>query len=76
MEWGERSISGNMEKALFLRAVAQVKDREFFGDVWLKLLYADDLRQFTGCCSRVITSSLENIAREIVRDLEQGACDN
>ena len=54
MNWGERAVSGNLEKVLFLRAVGRGKDREFFGDVWLKLMYADDPRQFTGRCGRVI----------------------
>ena len=44
MNWGERGVSGNLEKVLFLRAVGKGKDREFFGDVWLKLMYADDPR--------------------------------
>ncbi len=111
MDWGERAADGNTEQVLFLRAVAKGKDREFFGDVWLKLLYADDPRQFTGRCGRVIctqeyidhieqhifgrdipnyyggrngdraygrliTSSQENIAKEIEWDLEQGERDN
>ena len=56
MDWGERSVSGDLEKTIFLRAVSQGHSREFLGDVWLKLLYADDPRQFTGRCGRVICS--------------------
>ena len=111
MDWGDRSVSGDLEKTIFLQAVSQGHSREFLGDVWLKLLYADDPRQFTGRCGRVIcseeyidhiekhvfqtdipnyyggrngdrayarliTSSLENIAKTIEQDLEQGIRDN
>ncbi|MCI2056633.1 MAG: hypothetical protein LKJ86_05735 [Oscillibacter sp.] len=57
MDWGESSASGNLERTLFLRALMNGKGREFLGDVWLRLLYGDDERQFTGRCGRVICSA-------------------
>lgn len=55
MDWGELcAAGGSVEKTLFLRMVAQGRGREFLGDVWLKLLYEEDARQFTGRCGRVI----------------------
>lgn len=57
MEWGESSaVNGSTEKAEFLSAVMQGKNREFLGDVWLKLLYTNNPREFTGRCGRVICS--------------------
>ncbi len=57
MEWGESSaVNGSTEKAEFLSAVMQGKNREFLGDVWLKLLYTNNPREFTGSCGRVICS--------------------
>lgn len=56
MDWGESSADGNLERVLFLRVLTKGKSREFLGDVWLRLLYGDDERQFTGRCGRVICS--------------------
>lgn len=58
IEWGENNaINGSTEKAKFLSAVMQGKSREFLGDVWLKLLYTNNPKEFTGRCGRVICTS-------------------
>lgn len=112
IEWGENNvIGGSTEKAKFLSAVMQGKNREFLGDVWLKLLYTNNPKEFTGRCGRVIctseyidhieqhvfggnipnyyayrggdraykkmiTDSLESIAKNIESDLAQGERNN
>ena len=58
IEWGENNaIGSSTEKAKFLSAVMQGKNREFLGDVWLKLLYTNNPKEFTGRCGRVICTS-------------------
>ena len=67
MDWGESSTSGDVQRTLFLRALMNGKSREFLGDVWLRLLYAEDERQFTGRCGRVICSEeyIDHVERHI-----------
>lgn len=58
IEWGENdAINGSTEKREFLSAVMHGRSREFLGDVWLKLLYTNNTKEFTGRCGRVICTS-------------------
>jgi len=110
-DWGESCASGDMERVLFLRTLANGRGREFFYDVWQKLNREENPRDFTGRCGRELCSrdyieaqeqrvfgrslpsgiggrsgdraygkllrtSLEELVKEMERDLEQGARDN
>lgn len=50
------AIGNNAKRALFLQQVERGKSREFLNDASLKFLYANNTRQFTGHCGRVICS--------------------
>jgi hypothetical protein len=57
MDWGERSAAGNLEHTLFLRSVLQGRSCDFLKDVWQRLRYEDDSRQFAGRYGREIGST-------------------
>lgn len=50
------AIGNNAKRALFLKQVERGKGREFLEDACLKFLYANNPKQFTGRCGRVIGS--------------------
>ena len=54
-EWGiNDAVGDSREKAEYLEAVTLGRNREFLGDVWLKIWYDDNKNNFTGRCGRVI----------------------
>ena len=50
------AVVNNAKRALFLKQIERGKGRDFLGDACLKFLYANNPKQFTGCCGRVIGS--------------------
>ena len=64
IEYVGRNDSRTLE---FLNQVAKGQGREFFGDIWLKLLFKDNPKNFTGKCGRVICSKeyIDHIEKHI-----------
>lgn len=50
------AVGNNAKRTLFLKQIERGKGREFLGDACLKFLYANNPKQFTGRCGRVIGS--------------------